>query len=1012
MRKIVRKDNSYRKKILSISLALFAFLGIGYSIVSTNLLFNGNIELSKYESPYLYDVLKFEALRGGLARKYTGEHHDSYTEEPSKDIYHWYADNDTDGTSIQNKNNVIFANHCWQMIRTTDTGGVKMIYNGEAENNQCLNTRGNHVGYSSSSNQTLSSNYWYGTDYTYDSTNSLFSISGTTEQATWNATTGPNLIGKYTCKQTTEGGTCSTLYLVESYIDSSKANAILLNSNSNYSQFGTLQYNTVSESLSGVGYKLGDNYNYSSVSTTSFKTLTSSKTLLNRSTSTPFEPTYLYSKTVTFDGTYYQLDNPILGSNIQEDDYTDYYTFRSSSVTSGVEPFYIVGKYNNTINYYYIKLYLPSQLSDYYIMIGDSITDNGNGTYTLNNSNSVSPIDWYNNYANYKEKYTCGDATTSTCENPRYLSKTNISSYTYINAGKKIVIGKNRNDLTLTDTITVSLVELLTNRTNYTDYKYTCNDENTTCTDTSLIMIESIRENGFSYVPNHYYGSSVTWDGTNYTLVDPVGIENYNNVNNLSTHHYMCLNVGEKSCSQVVYIFYYVSPNFYYITLNNGTTTISAAIEDMLTKNTTNSTIKSGVDAWYRKYLLDYDDLIEDTIYCNRRNVRDYGGWNDNGGLINRPLYFNYLSSSTLDCSNNTDKFSINNTSAQLQYKVALVLMEELNLLNNAKIYITGNDYWLLSPTKNVFNPFIAYVSTISNYSIDEIGVTNNKGVRPAISLKPGTEYVYGDGSMANPYIVKPVYECTYNGELTQGAEFTDGQYTYRYMQEWGWNTTSNSVTWNNINEDGWGVKLTDPTSTNPVNTRLCTSINNKPIVSMRNMFNGSQSTSIDLSSFDTSDVTNMYGMFKNSQAASLNLNTFNTSKVTNMSEMFSGSQTTSLNLNSFNTSKVTDMSNMFSYSNVATLDLSNFDTRNVTNMYGMFEGSKTTSINISSFNTKKVTDMTGMFIRSRATSLDFSNFDNSSLIYCDSMLCDLNPSIIIFGANFTSEERMFYCPV
>ena len=62
-------------------------------------------------------------------------------------IYHWYADNDTNATAIQNKFNVIFADHCWWMIRTTDTGGVKMIYNGEVENNQCLDIRGNHVGY-------------------------------------------------------------------------------------------------------------------------------------------------------------------------------------------------------------------------------------------------------------------------------------------------------------------------------------------------------------------------------------------------------------------------------------------------------------------------------------------------------------------------------------------------------------------------------------------------------------------------------------------------------------------------------------------------------------------------------------------------------------------------------------------------------------------------------------------------------------------------------------------------
>ena len=92
------------------------------------------------ESGYLYDVLKNETESGGLAREYTGEHHDSFTEEPSKKIYHWYTENDTEGNQVLEKNNVIFANHCWQMIRTTDTGGVKIIYNGVPNEGKCNNT--------------------------------------------------------------------------------------------------------------------------------------------------------------------------------------------------------------------------------------------------------------------------------------------------------------------------------------------------------------------------------------------------------------------------------------------------------------------------------------------------------------------------------------------------------------------------------------------------------------------------------------------------------------------------------------------------------------------------------------------------------------------------------------------------------------------------------------------------------------------------------------------------------
>ena len=37
-------------------------------------------------------------------------------------------------------NNVLFANFCWKIVRTTDTGGVKLIYNGVPSNGQCNNT--------------------------------------------------------------------------------------------------------------------------------------------------------------------------------------------------------------------------------------------------------------------------------------------------------------------------------------------------------------------------------------------------------------------------------------------------------------------------------------------------------------------------------------------------------------------------------------------------------------------------------------------------------------------------------------------------------------------------------------------------------------------------------------------------------------------------------------------------------------------------------------------------------
>ena len=140
------------------------------------------------------------------------------------------------------------------MIRTTDTGGIKLLYNGEVENGQCLNTRSNHVGYKGESNFDLSGTFYYGTDYNYNFSSGLFSLVGNIESKSWNENNSVDLIGKYTCKSTSSTGTCSTLYLVESFVDTDNAIVISLNNTSNYSVYGKLQYNRNFSSPGGLGY--------------------------------------------------------------------------------------------------------------------------------------------------------------------------------------------------------------------------------------------------------------------------------------------------------------------------------------------------------------------------------------------------------------------------------------------------------------------------------------------------------------------------------------------------------------------------------------------------------------------------------------------------------------------------------------------------------------------------------------------------------------------------------------
>ena len=155
-------------------------------------------------------------------------------------------------------------------------------------------------------------------------------------------------------------------------------------------------------------------------------------------------------------------------------------------------------------------------------------------------------------------------------------------------------------------------------------------------------------------------------------------------------------------------------------------------------------------------------------------------------------------------------------------------------------------------------------------------------------------------------------YFCKTDSTLTQGLEYVNGQYTYGYKKE-GYYAPSR-LAWSYISNNGWGVQLTDKASTDAVTSKLCTYINNKPVVSMSYMFLNSQAKALDLSNFDTSKVNNMLGMFWSSQATTLDISNFDTSNVTNMGYMFNNANNlkTIYVSSKFNIDTVTSSTNMF----------------------------------------------------------------------------------------------------
>ena len=88
----------------------------------------------------LYEIVQGDARSNNGAKIYIGDVTDVYnksvpvSEKPgvSDGIYYYTS---------KTHNNVIFAGYCWQIVRTTTTGGVKLLYYGVPENGTCKDDR-------------------------------------------------------------------------------------------------------------------------------------------------------------------------------------------------------------------------------------------------------------------------------------------------------------------------------------------------------------------------------------------------------------------------------------------------------------------------------------------------------------------------------------------------------------------------------------------------------------------------------------------------------------------------------------------------------------------------------------------------------------------------------------------------------------------------------------------------------------------------------------------------------
>ncbi len=272
----------------------------------------------------------------------------------------------------------------------------------------------------------------------------------------------------------------------------------------------------------------------------------------------------------------------------------------------------------------------------------------------------------------------------------------------------------------------------------------------------------------------YVFGNNVTYSGENYTLTNTVTTTGTwsNDYNTLNNNHYTCFSTGT-TCSSVYYIIYVdYSGGAYYISLTGGKV-VSNTLDEMFI-NTTDSTAKTQIDAWYNTNLSSYTSYIEDTIYCNDRSISDLAGWNPDGGnplghltfYPNHRFYTSYTP--TLECNRALDRFTVSSTNGNgnLTYPVGLITSDEVMYAGgkgytiNSNFYLyTNQEYWTLSPSEldQICNGPYCDASGIfldSNGRLNSVGVTSIRGLRPVISLKSTDVVISGDGTQTNPYVI------------------------------------------------------------------------------------------------------------------------------------------------------------------------------------------------------------------------------------------------------------------
>ena len=422
------------------------------------------------DSCYLYfDYKEDKSLYGTIKKRaktdntylalYTGEGADTY----ANPVYYYKG-------NVQN-NNVLFGGFCWKIVRTTETGGVKIVYNGVPKDEVEISP----IEQSSYANISNDATY----PYTFDSTSKTWVSTNKTDNKTGTITFTVATAGDYylSYEMSSEknydkakfykngtaigdsngysgtvsgtialtGLTTSDVIKVEYTKDSSGASGSdtvtfsigkavgdpvkSCNNTGTDSQIGTSAFNSSSNSPAYVGYMHNTVYPYSS------------KTVIN---SRSFSGTKAYGDGATYASNKYTLTNAatlsVSSSNIST--LVGKYTCNSSSTTGTCSSLWYIVGYNGTTIYYYSLSGGATDgtaLANKNYVFGSSFTY-ANGSYSLSDTTTINSDTFITNKSKVDtHHYTCLSSGT-TCSSIYYVYYINIGTpyYIILTGGKSV----------------------------------------------------------------------------------------------------------------------------------------------------------------------------------------------------------------------------------------------------------------------------------------------------------------------------------------------------------------------------------------------------------------------------------------------------------------------------------------------------------------------------------------------------------------------------------------------